>query len=143
MTPPPAFTQSATVSKCGGSLRVHKATHPFDLINWWLGADPVEVSADGELNIYGKRGPFRHTHCRPCPHKARCTFYFDMTQNIKGGHAGGDGRLREVIFRNAHVPEHMRLPDSRAGAMSCLTGIAARRSVEQRRPVKVSELMRL
>src|SRR5687767_8458328 len=28
----------------GGSLWVHKATHHFDLINWWLNADPVEVS---------------------------------------------------------------------------------------------------
>jgi predicted dehydrogenase len=230
----------------GGSLWVHKATHHFDLINWWLDADPVEVSAYGELNVYGSRGPFRHTHCRPCPHKARCPFYFDLTKNarlmklyaeaedvdgyhrdgcvfredvdiydtmsamikysngeqmnyslnaampfegyrlafngtkgrlevrdyerqpwpaeedseayvtknfgqrekipmphIKGGHAGGDDRLREVIFRNAPVPEHMRLPGSRAGAMSCLTGIAARRSVEQRRPVKIAELARL
>ncbi|HYP53645.1 MAG TPA: Gfo/Idh/MocA family oxidoreductase, partial [Pyrinomonadaceae bacterium] len=49
----------------GGSLWVHKATHHFDLVNWWLGADPVEVSAYGELNVYGKEGPFRHTHCRP------------------------------------------------------------------------------
>ena len=29
----------------GGTLWVHKATHHFDLINWWLGADPVEVTA--------------------------------------------------------------------------------------------------
>ena len=27
-----------------GSLWVHKATHHFDLINWWLDADPVEVA---------------------------------------------------------------------------------------------------
>ena len=33
----------------GGSLWVHKATHHFDLINWWLDADPVEVSAYGAL----------------------------------------------------------------------------------------------
>jgi hypothetical protein len=37
----------------------------------------------------------------------------------------------------------MRLPDSRAGAMSCLTGIAARTSVEQKRPVKIAELVRV
>jgi predicted dehydrogenase len=231
----------------GGSLWVHKATHHFDLVNWWLGADPVEVSAFGELNVYGKAGPFRHTHCRPCPHKAKCPFYFDITKNerlmklyaqaedvdgyhrdgcvfredvdiydtmsavvkysngvqmnyslnasmpiegyriafngeggrlevrdyerqpwqveedseayliknftgkrekiemphVKGGHAGGDDRLRELIFRGARVPEHMRLPDSRAGAMSCLTGIAARTSVERRRPVRVADLVRL
>jgi predicted dehydrogenase len=32
-----------------GSLLVHKATHHFDLLNWWLAAEPVEVNAYGEL----------------------------------------------------------------------------------------------
>src|SRR6185503_2771320 len=64
-----------------GSLWVHKATHHFDLINWWLGADPVEVSAFGSLSTYGKKGPFRHTNCRPCPHKAECPYYWDITRN--------------------------------------------------------------
>ncbi len=63
--------------------------------------------------------------------------------DIKGGHSGGDDRLRDVIFKNAQVPEILKLPDSRAGAMSCLTGIAARTSIEQKRPVKISELIRL
>ncbi|HEY0174479.1 MAG TPA: Gfo/Idh/MocA family oxidoreductase [Pyrinomonadaceae bacterium] len=231
----------------GGSLWVNKSTHHFDLINWWLGADPVEVMAFGELNVYGRANPFRHTHCRPCPHKAKCPFYFDMTKNerlmklyaqaedvdgyhrdgcvfredvdiydtmnaavkysngvqmsyslnasmpiegyrlafngergrleirdyerqpwkvevdpevylvknfsgkrvqiemphIQGGHAGGDDRLRDVIFRGAAMPEYMRLPDSRAGAMSVLTGVAARTSIEKRRPVKIAELVKL
>ena len=64
-----------------GSLWVHKATHHFDLVNWWLDADPVEVTAAGALDRYGKRGPFRHTHCRPCPHKAQCAFHWDITKN--------------------------------------------------------------
>jgi hypothetical protein len=37
----------------------------------------------------------------------------------------------------------MRLPDSRAGAMSCLTGIAARKSIDERRPVRIADLVRL
>ncbi|MFN2416658.1 MAG: Gfo/Idh/MocA family oxidoreductase [Pyrinomonadaceae bacterium] len=63
--------------------------------------------------------------------------------HVEGGHAGGDDRLRDVIFRNARVPDYMRLPDSRAGAMSVLTGVAARTSVEKRRPVRVAELIKL
>lgn len=229
----------------GGSLWVHKATHHFDLVNWWLGADPVEVTAYGKLNVYGANGAFRHTHCRPCPHKAKCPFYWDINRdprlvklysetedvdgyhrdgcvfkqdidiydsmsaivkysngvnmsyslnahepiegyriafngtkgrlevrdyerqpwpvetqseihltrnfgkretidmpNIKGGHSGGDDRLRDVIFRQTKVPDYLALPGSRAGAMSCLTGIAARTSIEQSRPVKISELIR-
>src|SRR5215213_8046315 len=227
----------------GGSLWVHKATHHFDLVNWWLAADPVEVTAYGALNVYGKNSPFRHTNCRPCPHKAKCPFYWDITKDerlmklyaecedvdnyyrdgcvfredvdiydtmsavvkysngvsmsyslnasmpiegyriafngtggrlevrdyerqpwavekdstafltknfgkhqeldmpqIGGGHAGGDDRLRDVIFKNAQVPDYLKLPSARAGAMSCLTGIAARTSIEQKRPVKISEL---
>ena len=37
----------------------------------------------------------------------------------------------------------MRVPDSRAGALSCLTGIAARKSIEEKRAVKISELVKL
>jgi hypothetical protein len=62
---------------------------------------------------------------------------------IEGGHSGGDSRIRDLIFRKTGVPSYMRLPDSRAGALSCLTGIAARKSVELKRPVKISELVQL
>jgi predicted dehydrogenase len=229
-----------------GSLWVHKSTHHFDLVNWWLDADPAEVSALGSLNNYGRKGPFRHSHCRPCPHKAQCAFHWDVTKDpqlvalyvdcekadgylrdgcvfredvnipdtmnavvryangvsmsyslntfmpiegyrlafngtegrlevrdyerqawdpgeeteihvirnfgqrtkvelpkAEGGHGGGDDRLRDLIFRGISVPDYMRLPDSRAGAMSCLTGIAARKSMDEGRPVKIAELVRL
>ena len=43
---------------------MHKATHHFDLINWWLDADPVEVTAYADLEVYGKKGPFR-SHALP------------------------------------------------------------------------------
>jgi hypothetical protein len=62
---------------------------------------------------------------------------------VEGGHGGGDDRLRDLIFRKIQVPGHMALPDSRAGAMSCLTGIAARTSVEQQRTVRIADLVRL
>jgi predicted dehydrogenase len=227
-----------------GSLWVHKSTHHFDLVNWWIDADPVEVTAYGALARYGKAGEFRHTNCRPCPHKTKCEYYWDMTKSpnlmqlyadaesvdgyhrdgcvfkedintwdtmnaivrysngvqmsysvncfmpiegyrvafngtkgrlevrdyerqawdpgpetemhiirnfgkrepveikkAEGGHGGGDNVLRDLVFRNITVPDHMKLPTSRAGAMSCLTGIAARKSIDDRRPVKISELM--
>ena len=229
----------------GGSLWVHKSTHHFDLVNWWLDADPVEVAALGSLQHYGKQGAFRHSHCRPCPHKAQCQYCWDITKSrhlvelyadtekadgylrdgcvfkedvdipdtmnavVKysngvqmsysvntfmpiegyrlafngtegrlevrdyerqpwaapetemhvirnfgerreivipqavGGHGGGDDVLRDLIFRGITLPEHMRLPGSRAGAMSCLTGIAARKSMDAGRPVKIADLVRL
>jgi hypothetical protein len=61
----------------------------------------------------------------------------------EGGHGGGDDVLRDLVFRGLELPEHMRLPGSRAGAMSCLTGIAARHSMDAGRPVKVADLVKL
>jgi predicted dehydrogenase len=37
-----------------GGLLVHKATHHFDLVNWWLGSWPEEVTALGDLLFYGR-----------------------------------------------------------------------------------------
>ncbi len=37
-----------------GGLLVHKATHHFDLVNFWLGAAPVRVFAMGDLLFYGR-----------------------------------------------------------------------------------------
>lgn len=228
-----------------GSLWLHKASHHFDLMNWWLGADPVEVHAVSSLKRYGKAGMRRHSHCRPCPHKGSCEFFFDLTKNarlmslyasaegmdgyhrdgcvfredcdiwdtmsalvtysngaamtyslnafmpiegfrvafncergrievrdyerqgwevpyeteivvaksfvkdparitlqkLEGGHSGGDPRLLDAVFGRTRVPEHLRVPDLRAGAMSCLTGIAARTSSETGRPVRIADLL--
>jgi predicted dehydrogenase len=46
-----------------GGLLVHKATHHFDLVNWWLGASPEMVSAQGRLFFYGEQGA-RHGYAR-------------------------------------------------------------------------------
>lgn len=37
-----------------GTLLVHKSTHHFDLVNWWLDAIPQQVFAYGDLVFYGK-----------------------------------------------------------------------------------------
>jgi len=49
-----------------GGLLVHKASHHFDLVNWWLGARPVEVHAVGRLFFYGEAGQ-RHGYARDYP----------------------------------------------------------------------------
>ncbi len=38
-----------------GGLLVHKATHHFDLVNWWIDSYPQEVFALGALHFYGRR----------------------------------------------------------------------------------------
>lgn len=83
-----------------GSLLVHKATHHFDLMNWWLDSEPEQVSALGSLDFYGKNHEFRHTNCRGCPFKEKCKFYWDMTRDktLVGLYADNekhDGYLRD------------------------------------------------
>ncbi len=65
----------------GGTLFVHKATHHFDLLNWWLESEPEEVFALGALERYGHNNPFRHTNCRNCPHSNECVHYWDITKS--------------------------------------------------------------
>jgi predicted dehydrogenase len=37
-----------------GGLMVHKSTHHFDLVNWWLDTQPETVFALGDLMFYGR-----------------------------------------------------------------------------------------
>lgn len=89
----------------GGSLWVHKATHHFDLLNWWLDSDPSEVFAYGALEHYGHNGPFRGTNCRTCDHKKDCKFYWDITKSESSmrlyvDHEAHDGYIRDsCVFR--------------------------------------------
>lgn len=67
-----------------GGLFVHKATHHFDLVNWWLGAMPQRVVATGKRDFYTPEMARRmglsgaHVRCRTCPEKDRCGFYLDL-----------------------------------------------------------------
>lgn len=249
--------------EAGGTLWVHKATHHFDLLNWWIDSDPVEVMAFGALEHYGSNGPFRGDKCRTCDHKKECKFYWDITKdkrsmdlyvkneehdgyirdsclfrhdvNIydkmsaqikyandvivnyslttyspfegwriafngmdgrieawqdipwmenesldqaalhaaemsqndnkdmvynplvlhklwekhqmiqvgyeRGGHGGGDSRLQNKIFKDPSAPDPLKhAAGVRDGAMSCLIGIAARKSIESGEPVRIAEL---
>lgn len=248
----------------GGTLWVHKSTHHFDLVNWWLDSDPAEVFAYGALEHYGSNGPFRGKNCRTCDHKKDCKYYWDITKDrhmmelyanheqhdgyirdnclfreeiniydkmsaqikyanntivnyslttyspyegwkiafngtegrleawedipylekieqpdqaelharemaqgakeeiaynqmflhknwnkyevvnvpyTRGGHGGGDSRLQDKIFVNPASPDPLRhTAGTRDGAMSILVGIAARKSIESGKPVRIAEL---
>ncbi len=63
-----------------GSLLIHKSTHHFDLLNWWLSSIPKEVFAYGALEHYGSNGSYRGANCRDCLHKKSCAFYWDITK---------------------------------------------------------------
>lgn len=70
-----------------GGLLVHKATHHFDLVNWWLSAVPVSVMATGKREFYTPKTAKRlglqshHERCLTCPERDKCTFCLDLTAN--------------------------------------------------------------
>jgi len=66
----------------GGSLWVHKASHHFDLLNWWIDSDPESVYALGALDFYGKNGKIRAENCRTCQNKAQCQFYWEIDRPL-------------------------------------------------------------
>ncbi len=68
-----------------GSLLVHKATHHFDLVNWWIDDRPQEVFSHASLAYYTPATARRlglddrAERCLDCPAKSRCPFYLDLT----------------------------------------------------------------
>lgn len=65
-----------------GSLFVHKASHHFDLLNWWLGMTPQRVFAHGTQRIFGPgKSPFQGVRCLACAFHAECPFSFDIRTN--------------------------------------------------------------
>ena len=90
----------------GGSLWVHKASHHFDLLNWWIDSDPESVYAAGALDFYGKNGSIRAENCRTCKHTKECPFYFDIMRDrtmvdLYVENEKYDGYLRDgCVFKN-------------------------------------------
>lgn len=68
-----------------GGLMIHKATHHFDLVNWWLSDVPESVMAVGKREFYtpetAKRlGLGKNERCFTCADKEKCKFCLDMNK---------------------------------------------------------------
>ena len=62
-----------------GSLSIHKSSHHFDLVNWWIDGIPEQVHAFGALNHYGPNGPFNpskkdNRNCLTCDEFMKCAY---------------------------------------------------------------------
>ena len=70
-----------------GGLLVHKATHHFDLINWWLSTLPESVFASGHRHFYTPETADRYgltnrgERCYECPEADNCPFHIDLAAN--------------------------------------------------------------
>ena len=88
-----------------GGLQVHKATHHFDIINWWLSAVPVTVYARGARNFYTPRTADRYgltkrsERCLDCPEAGRCPFALDLRTSPD---------LREIYLEHEHHDGYFR-----------------------------------
>ncbi|WP_347840881.1 Gfo/Idh/MocA family oxidoreductase [uncultured Draconibacterium sp.] len=89
-----------------GTLLIHKSTHHFDLLNWWIDSDPDEVYATGDLEFYGNRPEKSGVNCRNCDEKGTCPFFYDITKsrteyNLYVKHEQHDGYIRDsCLFRH-------------------------------------------
>ena len=99
------FRRWHSQKKFSGGLMVHKATHHFDLVNWWLSAVPVSVYATGKREYYTPKMARRiglnghHERCHTCPEKGLCGFELDLEASPK---------LKELYLDNEQYDGYFR-----------------------------------
>ena len=92
-------------NNCGGLL-VHKATHHFDLVNWWLDAEPVTVFSMGDLRFYGKENAESrgirefYYRCKDSKVAAKDPFRYKNPTN------GDWGRIYNGLYFNAEKEDN-------------------------------------
>ena len=98
-----------------GGLMVHKATHHFDLVNWWIDSVPATVFGIGDLVFYGRanaeaRGVSRfYDRATGHPNAAGDPFALDLTKEPQAARdvPGGRGRGRVQARRERLWPLHL------------------------------------
>ena len=89
-----------------GGLLVHKSTHHFDLVNWWIEGQPQSVYALGDLKFYGKAN---------AESRGECYEYGRYTDEVKAekdpfsmpldgkDHRGFRGSVLRSLYREAEA----------------------------------------
>lgn len=98
-----------------GSLLVHKSTHHFDLVNWWIDSFPVEVFALGKKRFYQAETFPYNLRCSSCDMKNKCKFYLDLSESEELTALYSEAEHEDGYFRDACVfsPE-INIWDTRA-----------------------------
>ncbi|HIT73965.1 MAG TPA: Gfo/Idh/MocA family oxidoreductase [Candidatus Avipropionibacterium avicola] len=87
-----------------GGLLIHKASHHFDLVNWWIDDTPDRVYASGGLKFYGAENAERYGVAHPNPrgthdNPERTPFELDLRH---------DQRLKELYLDNESHDGYLR-----------------------------------
>lgn len=126
------FHRWNSVKKLSGGLLVHKSTHYFDLINFFVGSPPVRVysrcrrslftdeqAARLGLSVHGRR-------CGKCGVADRCPYFVDVADWGEGvgvllARGRETGYYRdECVFRpEADIPDTMHVMVEYAGGATC------------------------
>ena len=131
------FRRWHAYSHNSGSLFVHKATHHFDLLNWYLESEPAEVYARGELKNYGRAGPFRGPRCKICEYAEVCDYHVDINRDprlelLYEEPSKVDGYVRDAcVFR-----EDIDIPDTMAATISYANGVVVSYSLNTFMPIE-------
>jgi len=91
-----------------GGLLVHKATHHFDLVNWWIDSHPEEVFAFGALGFYGRRNaeargesyPYARYTGQPKARKDPFALFLDQSEALRGLYLEAEGESGYIRDRN-------------------------------------------
>ncbi|GAA1995452.1 Gfo/Idh/MocA family protein [Microbacterium ulmi] len=104
-----------------GGLLIHKASHHFDLVNWWIADAPTRVFASGGLRFYGaenaaRRGLGQRPERGSVDSPLRDAFSLDLRddETLKGlylDQEGHDGYLRDrdVFDRGITIEDNLSL----------------------------------
>ncbi len=103
-----------------GGLMVHKATHHFDLVNWWLDSTPETVFGMGDLRFYGRenaenRGVTKfYERAHNSPHAEGDPFAIQLADNdwlrkiyLDAEHEDGYIRDRSVFSDGISIEDDM------------------------------------
>lgn len=103
-----------------GGLLIHKSTHHFDLVNFWLDTQPDTVFAMGSLNFYGRTNAERrgvknfYYRCFGNEEAKADPFYFDISTSenlsnlyLKAEHEDGYIRDKSVFSEEISIEDTM------------------------------------
>lgn len=87
--------------KNSGGLSIHKSTHHLDMVNWFVGQNPVEVFSYGARNYYGADGELNPKkvdgrRCPTCTDRTSCAYYMRWHGRSEGAQAPKDDHLGTV-----------------------------------------------
>ena len=113
-----------------GGLLVHKATHHFDLLNWWLGSTVTHVRAKGARVFYRPETADtlgltpRGERCTGCPAFDRCRVRLDLRRSRALTGLYADNEAHDGYFRDRCVfSPDIDIEDTMAATLTYENGV--------------------